>query len=198
MLSHPLPSSIGLYPLLATHLKLAPSCIVYASPPTLTMGRIALQEWLAARTAEEDSGLGPDAIVSRPDPVAAEAARQPAPWKISTADLARCLARIVTVRFNSPVLLSGRNSPLTLIAARAGHTLGGTVWTLRTPTNDEVFYAPVFNHVKEKTLDGAEFGTSTTSAGPRVRRRAYIIAGAERSLVTAPKTVARSRSILSA
>jgi len=199
LLSHPDPSSIGLFPLLVTHLKLPPSCAIYASPPTLALGRLALQEWLSARTAEEDAGLLSDAIVARADAAASAAAKEPAGWKISTADLARALARVTTIRFNSPVLLSGRNAPLTLIAARAGHTVGGTLWTLRTPTNDEVLYAPVFNHVREKTLDGAEIGASgAVTAGPRIRRRAYVVAGAERSLVTAPKALARNRSLLGA
>jgi cleavage and polyadenylation specificity factor subunit 2 len=86
------------------------------------------------------------------------------------------------------VYSSGRNEALTLLANPAGHTLGGTLWTLRSSImTSPVLYAPVFNHVKEKHLDGAVLPP---------KPGATVIVGAERSKETAVKSVNRNRKLL--
>jgi len=121
-------------------------------------------------------------------------------WKFNPPQLNKALSRLIPIRFSSPLLLSGRNAPLTLIANRAGHTLGGTIWTLRTPTNEEITYAPAWNHVKERTLDGATNlvtpaqGSSSTSN--KLRQKGLLLMNSERSKFIAPKTVTKYKAFL--
>lgn len=168
---------------------------MYASPPTSALGRLAVLDWIAQRSNDEDNGLVPPEKVAR-SPEAETAAKTPAPWKISRQQAVHAFDRITTLRFNSPSLLAGQNAPLTLLAARAGHTIGGTLWTLRSPTSDDVVYAPIWNHLKEKTVDGAT--TITTAAGTvnRQRKRGLIFIGTDRSQTITPKLKARNTALL--
>ena len=191
LLSAPLPSCIGLLPFLITKAKLNSTCAIFASPPTKALGSLALKEWASALCTEQDPGFSSAAIRDTPEAIAAAESR--APWKFSPGQLQKTLARISTIRFSSPVLLSGRNAPLTLIANRAGFTLGATVWTIRTPTNEEITYAPVWHHVRERTLDGA---TITNITVKQKQKNSTVITSAELSTYIAPKLSARKQALL--
>ena len=191
LLSAPLPSYIGLLPFLINKGKLNPTCAIFASPPTIALGSLALKEWASALCTEQDPGFSSAAIRDTPEAIAAAESR--APWKFSPGQLQRTLGRISTIRFSSPVLLSGRNAPLTLIANRAGFTLGATVWTIRTPTNEEITYAPVWHHVRERTLDGA---TITNITVKQKQKNSTVITNAELSTYIAPKLSSRKQALL--
>lgn len=184
---------MGLLPLLVNHLKLPATCQIYASPPTVGLGRLALREWASHLCLENDPGLSSATVRASPEQQAQ--AQHKAGWKFSPPQLIKAMSRVTAIRFSSPLLLSGRNAPLTLIANRAGHVLGGTVWTIRTPTNEEITYAPAWNHVKERTLDGATNFISPTG-NTKLRQKGLLIIPSDRSTTVSPKTSTKYKILL--
>lgn len=61
--------------------------------------------------------------------------------------------------------LAGSLSSLSLTAHSAGHTLGGTVWKLRSPTSGTLLLALDCNHVKERHIDGSGVIEGASRAG---------------------------------
>lgn len=92
----------------------------------------------------------------------------------------------------------------TLVAHRSGHTLGGSLYTLRPSLSSSLspassassfLYAPAFNHVKEHHLDP----TSLLHAGnvdDTFRRMGVVVVGARRSRVVNVKRIDRERKLL--
>lgn len=201
LLSNPQPGSMGLLPFLVHHAGLSSSCQIYASPPTITLGRIALRDWMVSLCNEFDPGFEsqpvarPQAPGSEPSTSSSSSSssaqlQKESAWKFTPLQLNDAMQRVSQIRYSSPVLLTGRNAPLTLVANRAGHTLGATIWTLRTPASEEVTYAPVWNHVRERTLDGGAIlnMTQQVSAARSNRQRGIVIMGAQRSKTVSPKS----------
>lgn len=98
---------------------------------------------------------------------------------------------------------AGRLSNLVLTAHRAGHTLGGTIWTLRSPTlpfsTDSILYAPIFNHVRDRHLDNTALLLGSSGEGMRVaesmRRPGVLITGAERARINNVKRKERDERL---
>lgn len=92
----------------------------------------------------------------------------------------------------------------TLVAHRSGHTLGGSLYTLRPSLSSSLspassasslLYAPLFNHVKEHHLDP----TSLLNAGnvdDNFRKMGVVVVGAERSRVVNVKRIDREKKML--
>ncbi|KAN0126510.1 Beta-lactamase-like protein [Russula decolorans] len=59
-----------------------------------------------------------------------------------------------TLRYSQPAHLSGRCQGLTITPFNAGHTLGGTIWKIRSPAVGTIVYAVNMNHMRERHLDG--------------------------------------------
>lgn len=88
--------------------------------------------------------------------------------------------------------LSGNLNGLTLVAHRAGHTLGGALWTLRSPLHSvatsaspTLLYAPVLNLADERHLDGTALvvkGKGAVRIGEGMGRPGILLVGAEHSL----------------
>jgi cleavage and polyadenylation specificity factor subunit 2 len=92
----------------------------------------------------------------------------------------------------------------TLVAHRSGHTLGGSLYTLRPSLSSSLspassasslLYAPLFNHVKEHHLDP----TSLLNAGnvdDNFRKMGVVVVGAQRSRVVNVKRIDREKKML--
>ncbi|KAI5124953.1 hypothetical protein M0805_007380 [Coniferiporia weirii] len=61
---------------------------------------------------------------------------------------------INTLRYSQPAHLQGKCQGLTITAFNAGHTLGGTMWKVRSPSAGTILYAVDLNHLRERHLDG--------------------------------------------
>lgn len=48
----------------------------------------------------------------------------------------------------------GKCQGLTITAFNAGHTLGGSIWKIRSPSAGTILYAVDLNHLRERHLDG--------------------------------------------
>jgi len=49
---------------------------------------------------------------------------------------------------------SGKCQGLTITPFNAGHTLGGAIWKIRSPSSGTIVYAVNMNHMRERHLDG--------------------------------------------
>lgn len=50
--------------------------------------------------------------------------------------------------------IAGKCQGLTITPFNAGHTIGGTIWKIRSPSAGTIVYAVDMNHMKERHLDG--------------------------------------------
>lgn len=231
LLSHPILSSLGLVPLLRARLGLR--CPIYATLPTKEMGRWAVEEWIAQRGFEEPNGLEEDAPIDHPrhpstllvdsslqDPPTIEPesesksrVNESSPKssdqmrKVSFKELRDAFDSIIAVRYSQPIYLGGKLRPLTLTAHKSGHTIGGTIWTLRSPlhtvssaSSSTLIYAPIFNHVREYHLDSAALVQATGEGNMRIglgmSRPMVMVVGTERSLVKSIRKKDRDRILL--
>ncbi|KAH9811778.1 beta-lactamase-like protein [Melampsora americana] len=113
-------------------------------------------------------------------------------WNLSIKDVRDSFASITAIRYSQPIHLSGKLRSLTLTAHRSGHTIGGTIWSLRSPlhtvsssSSSTLLYAPIFNHLKERHLDSAALLSSTEGGmtiGNGMSRPLVMMIGTERSL----------------
>ncbi|KAF8450500.1 beta-lactamase-like protein [Boletus edulis BED1] len=59
-----------------------------------------------------------------------------------------------TLRYSQPTHLQGKCQGITITPFSAGHTLGGTIWKIRSPSAGTIVYAVNMNHMRERHLDG--------------------------------------------
>ncbi|GAA5839806.1 hypothetical protein JCM5353_003769, partial [Sporobolomyces roseus] len=125
-------------------------------------------------------------------------------WKLTGQEIREAFLAINAVRWTQPVHLSGPLKGYTLVAHRSGHTLGGSLYTLRPSLSSSLspassasslLYAPLFNHIKEHHLDP----TSLLSGGnvdDNMRRMGVMVVGAQRSRAVNIKRIDRERKLL--
>ena len=79
---------------------------------------------------------------------------------------------------------------MTITPYSAGHTLGGTIWKIRSPTSGTILYAVDLNHTRERHIDGTVI-LRPSSGGVGVfeplARPDLLITDAERSLVVSSR-----------
>ncbi|KAI0265838.1 beta-lactamase-like protein [Gloeopeniophorella convolvens] len=169
LLSHGDLAHSGLYPYAYSRWGLkAPA---YSTLPVQAMARIAATEEVEAIRDEEDVG-GPDENAAPTDeehlPDAMDVSldgqphgdpdsgRHPVKGKyIATSQEVHDAFDVInTLRYSQPTHLSGRCQGLTVTPFNAGHTLGGTIWKIRSPSVGTIVYAVNMNHMKERHLDG--------------------------------------------
>lgn len=76
----------------------------------------------------------------------------------------------------------GKCQGLTITAFNAGHSLGGTIWKIRSPSAGTILYAVDLNHLRERHLDGTILlrGPSAGSAFETLARPDLLITDADR------------------
>ncbi len=177
LLSHSSLDHLGLYAY--AHAKLGLRCQVYATMPVQSMGKLtvleAIQTWRSEVDIENETNNGTTRRC------------------LATVDqVEEAFEEIKTVRYMQPTHLEGKCASLTLTAYNAGHSLGGAVWKIRSPTSGTVVIALDWNHNRERHLDGTIL-LSSSAAGPgapssasgsdAVRRPDLLITEIERGLV---------------
>ena len=94
---------------------------------------------------------------------------------------------------------TGKCQGLTIIPFNAGHTLGGTIWKIRSPTAGTILYAVDMNHMRERHLDGTVLmrqGSSNTGIFETLVRPDLLITDAERANVTTARRKDRDAALL--
>jgi cleavage and polyadenylation specificity factor subunit 2 len=142
------------------------------------MGRIAVTEDVEGLRDEEDFGdettdkfinENEDEDESRRSPSNKNPNDKCIPTVIEVQDAFNSMN---TLRYSQPTHLQGRLSfhacsssctypyvagkcqGLTITPFNAGHSLGGTIWKIRSPSSGTIIYAVNMNHMKERHLDG--------------------------------------------
>ncbi|KPV72470.1 uncharacterized protein RHOBADRAFT_55930 [Rhodotorula graminis WP1] len=167
---------------------------------------VGVGEDVVAAKEEEEETDGVALVKSEDGDVAPTASSDPwdQAWKLTTQEIRDAFLAINAVRWTQPIHLSGPLKGYTLVAHRSGHTLGGSLYTLRPSLSSSLspassassfLYAPSFNHVKEHHLDP----TSLLHAGnvdDNFRRMGVVVVGARRSKVVNIKRIDRERKLL--
>ncbi|KAG6854893.1 hypothetical protein C0991_012083 [Blastosporella zonata] len=161
LLSHGDLAHTGLYPYAYSRWGLkAPA---YTTLPVQAMGRIAVSEDVEGIRDEEDVGGEEEA---KPDSenmdVTDGPSTTPPPRKDSKkgkyvatlTEVQDAFDSINTLRYSQPTHLQGKCQGLTIVPFNGGHTLGGTIWKIRSPSSGTIIYAVNVNHMKERHLDG--------------------------------------------
>ncbi|KAF8914167.1 beta-lactamase-like protein [Gymnopilus junonius] len=158
LLSHGDLAHCGLYPYAYSRWGLkAPA---YSTLPVQATGRIAVTEDVEG-LRDEYAVTDPPSDSTRNDTGSEREASEPPPPKPSTD---KCIATVIevqdafdslnTLRYSQPTHLQGKCQGLTITPFNAGHTLGGTIWKIRSPSSGTIIYAVDMNHMKERHLDG--------------------------------------------
>ncbi|KAF8165522.1 beta-lactamase-like protein [Crassisporium funariophilum] len=159
LLSHGDLAHCGLYPWAYSRWGLkAPA---YTTLPVQAMGRIAVTEDVEGLRDEEDVGDEKPASQENGGENG-EGSQEPA-LPVENAK-GKCIATVIevqdafdsfnTLRYSQPTHLQGKCQGLTITPFNAGHTLGGTIWKIRSPSSGTIIYAVNMNHMRERHLDG--------------------------------------------
>ncbi|ODN95264.1 cleavage and polyadenylation specificity factor subunit 2 [Cryptococcus wingfieldii CBS 7118] len=167
LLSHSPANYLSLYPYARARWGL--TCPVYATQPTVEMGRVVEGE---------------------------EVSRKPlkGPLVATSEEIHEAFDWIKSVRYNQPLHLGGDCSHLLLTPFPSGHTLGGSLFKIRSPTSGTILYAVGINHTSERHLD-AQNGPTGYADG--VQRPDILIVESGRSLITNPKRKQREAALIS-
>ncbi|KAJ9110484.1 hypothetical protein QFC19_001610 [Naganishia cerealis] len=102
---------------------------------------------------------------------------------------------VKSVRYSQPIVLSGVLSHLLLTPYSSGHTLGGTVFKIRSPTSGTILYAVGMNHTQERHLDGTVILNSGGMQEGLQRPDVLIVEGG-RSLIKGVKQKDKAHALL--
>ncbi|KAF9534723.1 beta-lactamase-like protein, partial [Crepidotus variabilis] len=164
LVSHGDLAHCGLYPW--AYSKWGLRAPAYTTLPVQAMGRIAVTEDVEGLRDERDFGDEEDMeqedtlqeektdeepMESEEPPVKNSARGQYIPTVIEVQD---AFDAMNTLRYSQPTHLQGKCQGLTITPFNAGHTLGGTIWKIRSPSSGTIVYAVNVNHMRERHLDG--------------------------------------------
>lgn len=146
------------------------------------MGRLQMLEATRSWNAEADTS----------------ASAVPRRYVATEAEVDDAFETIRTLRFLQPTPLDGKCAGLVLTAYNAGHSLGGTVWKLRSPSVGTIVMALDWNHHRERHLDGTSL-LSVGAAAPlahAVGRPDVLITDAERGRLSNARRKDRDAALL--
>ncbi|KAJ8724145.1 hypothetical protein PYW07_008125 [Mythimna separata] len=130
LISHSDPIHLGALPYAVG--KLGLNCPIYATLPVYKMGQMFMYDLYQAHRNVSDFDL------------------------FTLDDVDAAFDRIVQLKYNQSIDMKGKGLGLRITPLPAGHSLGGTVWRIAAPGEEDIVYAPDFNHKKERHLNGCE------------------------------------------
>ncbi|KAF9569085.1 hypothetical protein CPC08DRAFT_654069 [Agrocybe pediades] len=158
LLSHGDLAHCGLYAW--AHARWGLKAPAYTTLPVQAMGRIAVTEDVEGIREEEEIDR-PALTESSADEDENTGASPPPPPKVATGKFVATAIEVQdafdslnTLRYSQPTHLQGKCQGLTITPFNAGHTLGGTIWKIRSPSSGTIIYAVNVNHMRERHLDG--------------------------------------------
>ncbi|TDL29537.1 cleavage and polyadenylation specificity factor subunit [Rickenella mellea] len=152
-------------------------CPAYATLPVQAMARIAsLEEVVGIRAQEEVEDKTEDSdATGQPDSLTVHGRC------IATAkEVHGAFDTVNTLRYSQPTHLQGKCQGLTITAFNAGHTLGGSMWKIRSPSAGTILYAVDINHTRERHLDGTVLVRGSSGVFEPLARPDLFITDAER------------------
>lgn len=130
LISHSDPLHLGALPYAVG--KLGLSCLIYATLPVYKMGQMFMYDLYQAHKNVSEFDL----------------------FTLDDVDMA--FDRIVQLKYNQSIEMKGKGLGLRITPLPAGHSLGGTIWRISAPGEEDIVYAPDFNHKKERHLNGCD------------------------------------------
>ncbi|KAG8825638.1 hypothetical protein FRC17_008585 [Serendipita sp. 399] len=199
LISHGDLAHAGLYAY--AHANWGLTATTYTTLPVRATARIATLEEAMTLRAEEDVDYNPDeGQNSEQDKmqITTNRAEQRRRIYVPTVDEVNiAFQSIITLRYSQPTQLAGKCQGITITPFAAGHTIGGTVWKIRSPLAGTIVYAVNLNHLKERHLDGSVL---TLSSGGHVfeplARPDVLITDAERALTIGGKRKERDKVLI--
>ncbi|KAJ2076801.1 hypothetical protein H4R24_005495 [Coemansia sp. RSA 988] len=160
LLSHPDMAHLGAYPL--AYSKYGLKCPAYATQATHMMGRLCLQDVIRTLTTREEF------------------------TQFDEADVDTAFENITALQYAQPKALPGKHADIVVTAHAAGHTIGGTVWTISSG-GETVLYALDFNHMKEEHLNRSSLMEGAQGkVSMRLMKPTLLITGAYTALHRVP------------
>ncbi|KAJ1647078.1 hypothetical protein LPJ64_001473 [Coemansia asiatica] len=160
LLSHPDAAHVGAYPL--AYSRYGMTCPAYATQAVGMMGRLCMLDIAKSLKAREDFIL------------------------FDEKDVNQAFDNITPLQYSQPMALSGKHSGIVVTAYSAGHTIGGSIWTISNGT-EVVLYAMDFNYVKEELLNrGSLLEGNLGQVNPRLMRPTLLITDAYNALYKLP------------
>ncbi|KII94901.1 hypothetical protein PLICRDRAFT_33730 [Plicaturopsis crispa FD-325 SS-3] len=206
LLSHGDLAHSGLYPYAYSRWGLkAPA---YTTLPVQAMGRIAAAEDIEALRDEEDVGDDQDQQNARDGSQSPEregsspgSERNPGKGKgkyvATLQEVQDAFDSVNTLRYSQPTHLQGKCQGLTVTPFNAGHTLGGTIWKIRSPSAGTILYAVDMNHMRERHLDGTVLMRQAAGGVfEPLARPDLLITDAERANVTTSRRKDRDAALI--
>lgn len=93
---------------------------------------------------------------------------------------------------------TGKCQGLTITPFNAGHTLGGTIWKIRSPSSGTILYAVGLNHMREHHLDGTVLYQASGGVFEPLVRPDLLITDANRADVITPRRKDRDAALIDA
>ncbi|KAG8856093.1 hypothetical protein FRB91_001267 [Serendipita sp. 411] len=199
LISHGDLAHAGLYAYAHAHWGL--SATTYTTLPVRATARIASLEEAMTLRSEEDVDHKPDEIeTSEQDAAQTRIRKAEQKRRIfvpTVEEVNSAFQSIITLRYSQPTQLAGKCQGITITPFPAGHTIGGTVWKIRSPLAGTIVYAVNLNHLKERHLDGSVLTLSTGgSVFEPLARPDVLITDAERALTIGGKRKERDKMLI--
>ncbi|CAE6522625.1 unnamed protein product [Rhizoctonia solani] len=201
LLSHADIAHVGLFPY--AHARYGLRAPAYASLPVQAMGRIAVLDNIENIRAEEpvEDPANSDATLDAALPTFGLTPDPSKQRKItSVKETNDAFDSLHGLRYSQPAHLQGKCQGITITPFSAGHTIGGTIWKIRSPSVGTVVYAVNLNHTKERHLDGTVLLKGGAGAGvlESLSRPDLLITDAERTLMVSARRKDRDATLLDA
>nr|GAT58188.1 predicted protein [Mycena chlorophos] len=179
----------------------------YTSLPVQAMGRIATMEDIEAIRDQEDvadeeepapdaemvdaeAAVEPEIVVTRRDKLKGK-------YVATLDEVQEAFDSVNTLRYSQPTRLQGKCQGLTITPFNAGHTIGGTIWKIRSPSSGTILYAVNVNHMRERHLDGSVIlNKSAAGVFEPLQRPDLLITDAERTAVVNSKQRDRDAALI--
>ncbi|KIO32800.1 hypothetical protein M407DRAFT_211516 [Tulasnella calospora MUT 4182] len=189
LFSHGDTAHLGLYPYAHAKWKLAAPA--YASIPVQAMGRMAVTEELKDLSLEQQVLPPTDTSEEGEEPHTEKYVATPH-------QILEAFEAVSTLRYSEPIHLGGKCQGITITPYSAGHTLGGTIWKIRSPSSGTIVYAVDMNHTKERHLDGTVILRASTGGGvfEGLARPDLLITDADRALTVSARRKDRDTAFL--
>ncbi|EEB08093.1 cleavage factor two Cft2/polyadenylation factor CPSF-73 [Schizosaccharomyces japonicus yFS275] len=144
------------------------TAFIYATLPVINMGRMTMYDAIKSNLVTD----------------------------ITIADVDLVFDSITTLRYSQPASLMGKCNGINITAFNAGHTLGGTLWSI-TKESESLVYAVDWNHSKDKHLNG----TALYSNGQILEiltRPNTLVTDANNALISIPARKKRDEALIEA
>ncbi|KAF5358936.1 hypothetical protein D9758_004760 [Tetrapyrgos nigripes] len=205
LLSHGDLAHCGLYAF--AHSRWGLKAPTYTTLPVQAMGRIATTEDVEGLRDEQDMGEEVEQTEEEEqsstarDESEADKPLLPIPksgkYVATTREVQDAFDSLHTLRYSQPAHLQGKCQGLTITPFNAGHTIGGTIWKIRSPSSGTIIYAVNLNHMRERHLDGTILlRQSAGGVFEPLARPDLLITDAERASVVSSRRKDRDAALI--